>query len=87
MGQRAALRDGEESRTITPRLHARTHPCSRIPSGLLCATALLHAHRELGPRRASTTSHTKLIQQDDDPFAMHGTFVFNLTIEDFEKYM
>ena len=41
-----------------------THPCSRIPSGLFCAIALLHAHRELSRRRASTPSHTKFIQQN-----------------------
>ena len=49
-----------------------THPCSRIPSRLFCATALLQAHRELGRRRTSTPPHTKLIQQDDNPFATHG---------------
>ena len=49
-----------------------THPCSRIPSGLFCATALLQAHHELGRRHTSTPSHTKLIQQDNNPFATHG---------------
>ena len=69
MGQRAALR---EVKIIIPRLNAHTHPCSRIPSRLFCATALLQAHHELGRRRTSTPSHTKLIQQDDNPFATHG---------------
>ena len=69
MGQRAALR---EVKIIIPRLNAHTHPCSRIPSSLFCATALLQAHHELGRRRTSTPSHTKLIQQDDNPFATHG---------------
>ena len=30
---------------------------------------------------------TKLIQQDDDPFATHGIPIFNLTIKEFENYM
>ena len=35
-----------------------------------------------------TQAHpTKLIQQDDDPFATHGIPIFNLTIKEFENYM
>ena len=76
-GQLAALRDGEDYYATSSRPH--TSLLKNFVGSLPC-NFFMHTVTSDGDVQAHPT---KLIQQDDDPFATHGIPIFNLTIKEF----